>query len=85
MAVLSSVWLYSLLDTQSPGRREIQRESRRVQGRVREREAETAGKALVILLARIQGGRTGREGESETDRRGGRHGAASLIPILSAS
>lgn len=28
---------------------------------------------------------TGREGESETDRRGGRHGAASLIPVLSAS
>lgn len=38
MAVLSSVWLYALLDTQSPGRREIQRESRWVQGRVRDRE-----------------------------------------------
>lgn len=61
MAVLSSVWLYALLDTQSPGRREIQRESRWVQGRVREREAETEGKALVVLLAHIQEGRTGTE------------------------
>lgn len=51
----------------------------------REREAETEGKALVILHARIRVGRAGREGESETYRRGGRHGAASLIPVHSPS
>lgn len=62
-----------------------ERDTKRESLSAREREAETEGKALVILLAHIQGGRTGREGESETDRRGGRHGAASLIPVLSAS
>lgn len=78
MVVLSSVWLYALLDTQSQ-----ERNTKRESLSAREREAETEGKALVILHARIRGGRAGREGESETDRRGGRHGAASLIPIHS--
>ncbi len=59
------------------------RDTKRESLTAREREAETEGKALVILHARIRGGRAGREGESETDRRGGRHGAASLIPVHS--
>lgn len=67
--------VYALLDTQSQ-----ERDTKRESLSAREREAETEGKALVILRARIRGGRAGREGESETDRRGGRHGAASLIP-----